>query len=341
MTPASAETGSSAQMLRVIEDDIKRAVEAIPVSPAYDKMRRMVSFHFGWEPQAPNPSGKRVRPLLTLLTAQAAGGDWRTAVPAATGIELIHNFSLIHDDIEDQSDTRRGRPTLWQAWGLAQALNTGDALLVLSHMSGRRMADLGLPHALCLEAQSIMDHACLNLTGGQHLDLAFEQQDSVAETDYLEMIQGKTAALLAAATHIGALIAGAEPTRGGDFRDFGAHMGMAFQIQDDILGIWGAPEVTGKPAGDDLKARKQTLPVVFGLAECPEFAQVWRSPSRDQRAIERMTTQLEACGALEHARKLASQHTHSALGHLKSAEPASPAAEELAGLADRLLRRES
>lgn len=340
MSASLAEDSLTAQMLGLIEEDLKQAVKRIPASPAYDQMRQMVTHHFGWEPENPNPSGKRIRPLLTLLTAQATGGEWRTAVPAATGVELIHNFSLIHDDIEDHSDTRRGRPTLWREWGLAQALNTGDALLVLSHMSGRRLAERGLPDALCLTVQSIMDHACLDLTGGQHLDLAFEQQDGVQEAEYLEMIRGKTAALLAAATQVGALIAGAEDVRAGHFRDFGAHMGMAFQIQDDILGIWGAPEVTGKPAGDDLRARKQTLPVVFGLAECPEFAQVWRTPSRDDHAIEGMTASLEGCGALEHARELARRNTDSALGHLQSAEPASPAAEELRGLAGRLLRRE-
>lgn len=341
MSSPSAADGLTAQMLEVVEEDLRQAVESIPPSPAYDQMRQMVMYHFGWEPDAPRSSGKRIRPLLALLSTQAAGGDWRVAVPAATGVELIHNFSLIHDDIEDHSDTRRGRPTLWRAWGLAQALNTGDALLVLSHMSGRRLAERGLPQELCLDVQSIMDHACLSLTEGQHLDLAFEKQNKVEEPEYLEMIQGKTAALLAGATHIGALIAGAEVTRAEHFRDFGAHMGMAFQIQDDILGIWGAPELTGKPAGDDLKARKQTLPVVFGLSTCPGFAQLWRSNSRDQRAVQAMTAQLESCGALDHARMLASLHTDSALDHLESAKPNSPAAAELRALADRLLRRES
>lgn len=327
------------EMLQAIEADLQLATSTLNRSAYYSGFYQRIAYHFGWAEPTGAPSGKRVRPLLCVLCCQASGGDWHTALPAASGLELIHNFSLIHDDIEDHSDTRRGRPTLWRAWNLPQALNAGDALLILSHLTSQRLVSAGVSPRLALSVQQTIDEGCLRVTLGQHLDLEFETHEDVSEEDYLEMIQGKTASLIGAACAAGAMVGGATDERLDHFHKFGHHMGMAFQILDDILGIWGAPEVTGKPAGDDLLSHKKSLPVVYGLAHCDSFLTLWSLPNPSTQDVLDMKSSLEACGALDHAQKAAGHHTDLALGHLAQADPGEPAAQALADLANRLLTR--
>jgi geranylgeranyl diphosphate synthase type I len=341
MTQARHPEDSLSTMLEAIETDLQAAASILNRSAYYESFYQRIAYHFGWEEASGTASGKRVRPLLCLLCCQASGGEWRQALPAASGLELIHNFSLIHDDIEDNSATRRGRPTLWKAWNLPQALNAGDALLVLSHFTAQRLFSAGVPSDLALEIQRTIDEGCLRVTLGQHLDLEFETRSVVSEQDYLEMIEGKTASLISSACASGAMIGGASPAAADHFREFGRHMGMAFQVQDDILGIWGTPAVTGKPAGDDLLSHKKSLPVLFGLANCKEFSTLWSVANPSEDEIGAMTTVLEGCGALEHAQKAAREHTYLALENLANAKPASPAADQLRDLADRLLTRRS
>lgn len=328
------------QMLSAVEDELQYIVTRLDSAPA-TKMARMVRFHFGWQGDAPGAGGKRVRPLLALLSCQAAGGDWSTAIPAAAAVELIHNFSLIHDDIEDRSRTRRGRPTLWVEWSLAQALNVGDAILILSQSATHRLRQTGVSKQVTLAVLQELDEACLRLTVGQHLDLAFEQEEAVGVPDYLEMIAGKTSALLEAAVGIGARLGGANEAQIAAYRRFGHHLGMAFQIEDDILGIWGEPAKTGKPAGDDLRARKKSLPIVHGLGASPSFGQRWQAAGDTEAQIEAMRQALEQAGSKDYAHKLAEDHTAQALTNLGQATPAGTAAVELEQLAHDLVGRES
>jgi geranylgeranyl diphosphate synthase type I len=339
MTTAWTIAERFAEELRAIEHDLQQAVSPLKQSDYYADIWRHVAYHFGWDSSEAASAGKRIRPLLTVLCAQGAGGDWRLALPAASGLELIHNFSLIHDDIEDRSDTRRGRATLWKAWTMPQALNTGDALLVLSHLACHRLNERGLPPALALEVQQMIDRSCLQVTLGQHLDLDFETREGVTENDYLEMISGKTAALIAAACGSGAMVGGAASAVVQDYYHFGEHMGIAFQILDDILGIWGSPAVTGKPAGDDLATHKKTFPVVFGLSHCEGFHKLWSQPDPSNVDISSMAELLESCGALEHAQQAAATHTQQSLRHLQAAGPHPPASDSLADLAQHLLTR--
>jgi len=327
------------QMLEALEADLHAAASMLD-SSAYSEMAEMVAYHLGWTDDGAGAKGKRIRPLLTLLCCAAAKGVWRDALPAASAVELVHNFSLVHDDIQDKSRERRGRPTLWTRWGIAQAINTGDALLVLSRLSAFRLRASGHPAPTVLEVQRTLDEACLHLTKGQHLDLAFEDRDRVGVAEYMEMIEGKTAALIAAATSAGAALARAAPRVLDAYREFGRNLGLAFQIQDDILGIWGAPAVTGKPAGDDLIARKKTLPVLHGLENSADFARQWSSGSTSGEAIAAMTRELEGCGALDHAHTAAGEHTQASLESLDRARPEGPAGGELRDLARRLLRRD-
>lgn len=229
----------------------------------------MMRYHLGWadESFAPQnyPAGKRLRPMLCLLAAREIGGDTAKALPAAAAIELLHNFSLIHDDIEDGDEIRRHRPTLWKVWGMPQAINAGDAMFAVSFMAIQRLSRRGVSAIDTLQALEIFTETCLALTEGQHLDMSFESRNDVAVNEYIRMIQGKTAALVGASVAIGALLGGASPIEQKAFRKFGVSSGLAFQIQDDILGIWGDPAVTGKAAGNDLLRAKKSFPILYTM----------------------------------------------------------------------------
>lgn len=230
----------------------------------------IMQYHMGWrDPQlrlAQAIAGKRIRPLLCLLAAAAVGGDPRVALPAAAGLELLHNFSLLHDDIEDNSATRRHRPTAWALFGMPIACNAGDGMFSLAHLAFFRLARCGVSAERILAALHRFDETCLALTEGQYLDMSFEARLDVTPDEYYRMIAGKTGALLAAAPEIGALVAGAGPEAVAAYRAYGAALGRAFQLQDDILGIWGDEAETGKSAASDILSKKKSLPVVYALA---------------------------------------------------------------------------
>jgi geranylgeranyl diphosphate synthase type I len=324
--------------LDAIESDLRQA--ALPFEPRpFAGLVDMVAYHHGWAGDA-SGRGKRVRPLLTVLACQACGGDWRAALPAASAVELIHSFSLVHDDIEDHSDTRRGRPTLWSRYGVAQALNTGDALFALARLSLHRLSRSGFPAETVLQVQRDLDDACLALTQGQYLDMAFESLPQVSRTAYAEMIDAKTAALIAAAVGLGARLAGADAQRFEHLNRFGRQLGHAFQMQDDILGIWGDPAVTGKPAGDDLICRKKSLPTLLGLERSHRFRGLWASEHLDPPALQAMSAELEACGAHAATHEAAAEHTSHALSSLQAASSIDPAGALLRDLALQMLGRQ-
>lgn len=321
-----------------IERDLKASVDSLS-GDSYKEMQHMVAHHMGWaDPSAAR--GKRIRPLLMLLSCAGTGEDWKDCVPAAGALELLHNFSLIHDDIQDKSETRRGRPTIWNLWGVAQAINIGDALFALAHLSMQRTSEAELPPQTILAALKIFDDACLALTRGQFLDLAFETRTHVTTDEYMQMITGKTAALLSASTAIGALLGKADPNLVDSYRQFGYHLGIAFQILDDLLGIWGNSDLTGKPHADDLRSNKKTLPVIYAMEHSPSFTALWRDGSRDEHHLNKLVKALEATGADEFARAAAENHTDLARSFLADANPSGAASEALALLTQQLLYRE-
>lgn len=229
----------------------------------------MMHYHMGWSDERFRsetlPAGKRLRPMLCLLSCHEVGGDPANALPAAASIEILHNFSLVHDDIEDGDVTRRHRPTVWKVWGVPQAINAGDSMYTLAYAAMQRLSQRGLPAKTVLAALEIFTQACLELTEGQHLDLSFEQRSGVTVDEYMRMISGKTAALIGCSTNLGGKIGRATSPQQEALRRFGIAIGLAFQIQDDILGIWGDPEVTGKAAGNDILRRKKSLPLLYAL----------------------------------------------------------------------------
>jgi geranylgeranyl diphosphate synthase type I len=326
------------EMLEAIEKDLKIAIQPIQ-SVQYPELVKMIHYHMGWLNDAQS-GGKRIRPLITLLCCDAAGGDWQNILPAASAIELIHSFTLIHDDIEDHSDTRRGRATLWKLWGIPQAINTGDTLFTISRLTTYRLSDAEIHPELVLKAQSTLDQACLHITQGQHLDLAFETQEKVSVDDYLEMIKGKTSALITASSTIGAQLAGSPVSIIEKYSAFGLHLGLAFQVQDDILGIWGDPNMTGKPASDDLRQRKKTLPTLYGIAKSPNFADLFFQESK-RVTVQDLYEALNQVDALDHARDFSQQQTDLALQALQEAEPRGPAVKELREIAHQLTQRQS
>ncbi len=308
------------------------------------ELTRMAAYHMGWEGPGAGPQarGKRVRPLLTLLVAQAAGQAWQKALPAAAAVEFIHNFSLLHDDIQDRSPLRRGRPTVWRLWGRAQAINAGDALFALAF---RALADLPRqntpwPHP----PVALLATACLRLTQGQYLDLAYEGRTDLGEDDYWPMIQGKTAALIEAAVALGAYAAGLAETQAQPYRQFGHALGVAFQVWDDYLGLWGDPQRTGKSAASDLMARKNSLPVLYGLAQgSSPFQRRWQDPAAISEAeAQRLAAQLDTMGARAYTRDQAARWTQRARQALDAA-PARDAQAHAAlqALAERLLHRDA
>jgi geranylgeranyl diphosphate synthase type I len=319
-------------------DDEMRQVVALPNDPALKTFYGMLHYHLGWVDQTFQPmlsdSGKRLRPIFTLLSCEASGGDWEVALPAAAAIELLHNFSLIHDDIEDGDRTRRGRATLWTIWGQSQAINAGDALFTLSHMALSGMVSRSVLPPRRLAVRERFDQACLALTQGQHLDLSFESRATITEDEYLRMIGGKTAALVAGACAIGAIVAGSDAID--HFDRFGYELGYAFQIEDDLLGIWGNPNITGKPAGNDILHRKKSLPVAYGLTRSEALQHLYMQPEIE---VGKVTHLLDRLGAREYAQSIAEQHHQHALDALDSTSAHNDAMQALKELANTLLHR--
>lgn len=327
------------KMLPAIEKELKANIDRIK-DPRHAPLREMLAYHMGWigEGAGPRAQGKRIRPLLTLLTAAAAGGNWENALPAAAAVELVHNFSLIHDDIEDKSPQRRGRPTIWALWGIPQAVNAGDALFTIAYLALLRLEQTTTPQ-IALKAMGIMQDTCLQLTEGQYLDIAYEKQNDLTVDDYWPMVSGKTAALLAACTEIGALAGGASPETQAAYRRLGLSLGLAFQALDDLLGIWGDAALTGKSASSDLISGKKSLPVVFALSQNGEFARRWREGPIQSEEVEELARQLEIEGAQTFAQEAANRETQKALAALDQAAPAGDAGMGLRELARFLLNR--
>ncbi|MDP6416110.1 MAG: polyprenyl synthetase family protein, partial [Gammaproteobacteria bacterium] len=242
-----------------------RSLLAQHQSPLYDMMR----YHLGWIDEKGHPqqgsTGKALRPTLCLLACEAAGGEYRHALPAAAAVELVHNYSLIHDDIQDDDRERRHRPTVWSIWGKPQAINAGTAMRLLSNMALFRLAKWRVSLEKRTRVQYLLDESSLRLIEGQYLDISYESRFDISVSDYLKMIEGKTASLMSCSLEAGALLGSDDEHLVESLRNIGRCLGLAFQIQDDILGIWGNQEETGKPLGSDIRHRKKTFPIVHAL----------------------------------------------------------------------------
>ena len=306
-------------------------------------VRAVAAYHLGFADAAGNPirsgSGKALRPALALLSARAAGAPPERGVTAAVAVELVHNFSLLHDDIMDNDTERRHRPTAWTVFGVGPAILAGDGLLALAQDLLLEDDTLkGAWAARCLSA------AVLRLIDGQGEDLAFEKRDDVTLPECLDMAGNKTAALMACACSIGAVHLGAPPTLAMALAGFGAHVGLAFQLTDDLLGIWGAPEVTGKPVRADLRARKKSLPVVAALnsgqPEAAELRALLTSPEAlTEGDLVRAADLVVAAGGRDWAESEADAQLAAANASLASIDLAADVRAELTAIAEFITAR--
>jgi len=316
----------------------------------------MMHYHMGWADESLRPitlaAGKRIRPLLCLMSCAAVGGDPTSALPAAAAVEILHNFSLVHDDIQDGDETRRHRPTLWALWGVPQAINVGDGMFALAYASLVRakvsssidlLPDPAGNNSWTLKAFERFTEICIRLTEGQHLDLSFEEREDVTAAEYLRMIEGKTAALIAGSLALGAQFGGAGHRKSECLYQFGHNIGMAFQIQDDILGIWGDPEVTGKPAGNDILRRKKSLPLLYGL-EHPTHGDgirsLWRRGIREDELPDAIAL-LDRTAARNWSEEQVRRYHSKGRQALQEGMDDESDSSLLLGLAGRLLQRQS
>ncbi|MFI5826980.1 family 2 encapsulin nanocompartment cargo protein polyprenyl transferase [Streptomyces sp. NPDC051578] len=318
---------------------LRRTVELLPGS-----MRRVAMYHFGWEhadgtPAVGNP-GKAIRPALVLAAMRALrgpGGEEEDVVRAAVAVELAHNFTLLHDDIIDKDARRRGRPTAWTVFGIPDALITGDAMMALAL---KQLAED--PHPASAAAAARLAACVIELCAGQQADCAFEQRADVSLDECLTMATAKTGALLGCACALGALYAGAGPDEADAMDGFGREAGLAFQLIDDLIGIWGDPGHTGKPAGADLMARKKSLPVVAaltsGTAAGAELADLYAGPMTGDD-VRRAADAVERAGGRDWAQAHAADRMGRAVQQLSRAVPDLGAAGGLLALAEFVTRR--
>ena len=327
-------------LLPHIELELQKQVARLD-QPRSKPFHEMLTYHMGWtgDGAGPDAAGKRIRPSLVLLCTAACGGDWQSALPAAAAIELVHNFSLVHDDIQDNSPKRRGRDTTWVKWGMPMAINVGDALFVLSNQA---IMDLKEYYSadVVVQAAEILHNTCLELTRGQFMDMSYEERKDLRVEDYWPMIAGKTAALLAACCQIGALLGGADEDQQETYRSFGHYLGLAFQVQDDILGIWGDENITGKSAASDLVEGKNSLPVLIGLGKKNKFADRWAQGPIQPEEVEETARLLASEGGYGEAKEASIQMTDMAINSLREADPQGKAGEALFALTNRLLNRD-
>jgi geranylgeranyl diphosphate synthase, type I len=339
--PDTRPVGLGSVFERVQEVMAPRLRWAVDRLPAW--IRDVVGYHFGWFDESGRPAngspGKLLRPALTVLSAEAVGATADRAVDAAVAVELMHNFSLLHDDVMDADPTRRHRPTVWSLFGVPTAILAGDALLALAVevLAEAPEGPPGSVSTLCAALRELID--------GQCRDVSFERRGDVTIDDWLAMAGGKTAALLRCACELGASHGGGTKTQVASLAQFGWHLGVAFQVVDDLLGIWGDPSATGKPTLSDLRARKKTLPVVAALAGTgvwsKRLAEMYLRPDPlDEQDLAAVAALIELAGGRNWAHTDAERRLRLALGYLTEAHPVRDAYDALVAVAALVIRRD-
>jgi geranylgeranyl diphosphate synthase type I len=328
-----------------VYEALRSAVDAIEkqASTTHSELQAyygQMKYHLGWTDEHFNPTaantGKYLRPTLLLLAYEAAGAKGeetesdnddnylRRALPAAAAIELTHNFTLIHDDIEDGDEERRHRPTLWKLWGVPQAVNTGDGLFSLARLTLWKALEEGVASSVVARLGMLYDRTCLAITEGQHLDLSFEEHLDIPTQTYLQVIERKTAALISCSAEMGAILATSDQAVIESLSQFGRALGLAFQVRDDILGIWATQEELGKTPAGDIYRRKKSLPIIHALAHANLSDQqclyeIYRQRSGlTEGQVEQVLTIFERTGTKAHCYAFLEQQCRAALASLAS-----------------------
>ncbi len=336
-----------------LDDEMEAALAEGGDLPLY----AMARYHLGWLDESLSPldagvrrrhSGKRLRGVLCILACEGVAdrallpNPGARAAPAAAAIELVHNFSLVHDDIEDSDAERRHRPPVWKLWGVPHAINVGSSMQAMVNVAALRVARHAPPAAV-VRVFDTLTSAIVRMTEGQYLDMAAEDAREMGLSEYFRMTGGKTAALVEAGLRVGALLGTEDERRIDRLGEFGREFGLAFQARDDYLGIWGEPGLTGKPVGSDILQGKRSLPVVHGLAQAPAGREAGKRlrAALSERDVPAVLDALEAAGTRRFVEATVDRHTQAALAALAAARAASPAGDGLRAIAEYALGRQS
>ena len=333
------------------KDLVEQGLTAALPDPDLTDLNVPLQYHLGWtdrygSPAAtPSSQGKALRPTLCMFACEALEGDLNRAVSAAASIELIHNFSLIHDDIQDLDLERRHQPTVWSLWGQPRALVAGDSMQCLGDLSMLRGAQLGVAPETAVRVSRILTEGYIEMIEGQCLDLGFESRTDITTDEYLHMIACKTGALIRSAVEIGAVLANDDPAVTNAFASFGGYLGRAFQIRDDYLGVWGDETATGKSTDNDIRRRKKSFPAVFALdrasgAARDDLHRIYSQEELDDSDVERVMAIMDELGAPQFANQLTTESASLATRALANVELPPWARNEVEQLVEFLAQRQ-
>ena len=313
-------------------------------SPLYNALR----YHMGWCDQSGKAvngtAGKRFRPVLCLMACASVGGEPDSAMPAAVALELVHNFSLIHDDIQDRDTERHHMPTVWAVWGESQALSAGNAMYTLASGALLKLAEQAVSPDRIAQASASLTRSSLEMMEGQYLDLEFEKRTEVNTDDYLDMIARKTGALIACTMEMGVLIGSGDTATASVFARTGRHLGHLFQVRDDILGVWGEEAATGKPTGSDIRRKKKTYLVVQAMQQATGAAaitlkRIYAKQNPSDQDIRQVMDVMESTCARQEAEALAARLADRALEAIQPAELSPRSMRDFEELVSFLLNR--
>lgn len=330
-----------------VEQELARAVPG----SAFSALHVLLRYHLGWVDQfgsqvmSPISQGKALRPTLCLFACEALSNDASKAASAAAALEIIHNFSLIHDDIQDQDSERRHQPTVWYIWGVSKALVAGDALQSVGDLALLDTARRDVSPETVLKVSELLTNSYLQMIQGQCMDLEFESRTTITTEEYLEMIACKTGSLIRSGLEIGAFLATEDTATVEAFSRFGNYLGRTFQIKDDFLGIWGDEATTGKPAGNDIRRRKKSFPIVFAFNQARGSAKddlfmIYQQKELDEHDVERVLAILHEVGAGEQSQRLIDASAEEAHESLEHVDLPLWAREEAEAVVDFLARRD-
>ena len=337
-----------------LDREVSDTVSGTPAASEVHGLYSMLRYHMGWADADGNavgsPSsqgqgqGKGLRPTLCLFACEVLGDGWAGGLPAAAALELIHNFSLIHDDIQDGDVERRHRPTVWSVWGQPQALVAGNAMRSLADLAALRLTRCGVSPEKAVGASLLLTNGYLEMTMGQCSDLAFEGRLDISLDDYLQMVSWKTGALIRCGMEMGALIASDDPKEVQAFSRCGSRLGRAFQIRDDILGIWGDEGSTGKSVGNDIRRKKKSFPVVYALevahaAAREKLMDAYSRETLDDGCVLGVLGILDELNVLGYAERVTREQAQLALKEVDSVSMPGWAREEIRLLAEFLAAR--
>lgn len=309
-------------------------------------LREMIDHNFGWDNNVNDQqSGKRIRPLIVMLVGSALEGNRDALITVGAAIELVHNFTLVHDDIQDQSLERRHRKTVWSIWGGAQAINAGDGIFIFGQLALTELPQFSVPATKVIDISKNLLNTTLDIAEGQIMDIEFETQASVSTTEYIEMITGKTASLIACSAKCGAIIGSNDVKIVNAYEKFGYYLGLSFQMLDDYLGIWGDENITGKSTASDIVRRKKTLPILWGMENASKqekkiLDDVFIKDNITENDVLRVRDLLTQIGAHIHTKKMVNDYHARAQEALLSTGINNEYQSQLLSLSDFLLDRQ-